>query len=500
MNGQIFPITGSPQTITLLALPANGNSQNVTVSFTDDPGCVASYTGVFTAPTSCCTELKILRVDPDNKRITLKNFGVCSIQTLNYILRSGTSETAVFGTSIVSGSNFLFGGDQVTIQWNAWTPDAMDGDLALFEPGSDTSTPSGMIDYVQWGAAGNPNEGLAVSAGLWGAGDFVNDIAPFDFIGGPGDFGVEFWDQIPPSCSILSITAGNQTPCDGGDYTQEIIVTYENQPSTGFLRVNGMNFPITGSPQTVTLNPMATGLPVNVIAQFTAELTCQLTETALFTSPEPCTDCSITAISAGIQIPCAGNPRVYTQEIIVEYSNAPAESSLIVNGSPYDISSSPQSITLLGIATDLPVEVTPSFSLDFNCSLTETALFTAPLPCASCSISGLSAGSQTPCDGADNTYTQEVIVSYSGAPASGTLQINGQSFPITGSPQTVTLTGLISDGSSVDVTASFSADPACSLSVSGLFVAAPACNCPADFNKDDQVTVADRLVVLAETA
>lgn len=53
--------------------------------------------------------------------------------------------------------------------------------------------------------------------------------------------------------------------------------------------------------------------------------------------------------------------------------------------------------------------------------------------------------------------------------------VNGQSFPITGRPQTVTLTGLPSDGNPVDVTASFSADPACPRTETALFAAPASC-------------------------
>ena len=58
-------------------------------------------------------------------------------------------------------------------------------------------------------------------------------------------------------------------------------------------------------------------------------------------------------------------------------------------------------------------------------------------PSIQCEIE-LIAGNQTPCDPSTNTYTQEVIVTYSNAPTTGTLDINGQSFPKSSSPQTIT--------------------------------------------------------------
>jgi hypothetical protein len=92
-----------------------------------------------------------------------------------------------------------------------------------------------------------------------------------------------------------------------------------------------------------------------------------------------------------------------------------------------------------------------------------------------CDISGITAGTQTDCDQLTNEYTQEITVSYSNAPASGNLVVNGQSFPITSSPQTVTLTSLTADGAGVDVTASFSDDASCLTTISNLFTAAADC-------------------------
>lgn len=102
--------------------------------------------------------------------------------------------------------------------------------------------------------------------------------------------------------------------------------------------------------------------------------------------------------------------------------------------------------------------------------------FSAGLPI--CRITGVSAGQQSVCDPQTNTYSQQVIVTFSNAPASGNLVVNGQSFAIGTSPQTVTLTGLTANAASVDVNASFSADNACSFSAPALFVAPADCTPP----------------------
>ncbi len=97
------------------------------------------------------------------------------------------------------------------------------------------------------------------------------------------------------------------------------------------------------------------------------------------------------------------------------------------------------------------------------------------MACASCSIDNLVAGVQTGCVTSNNTYTQEVIVTYSNPPSTGMLTVNGQNFAITTSPQTVVLTGLLSISNSVNVTASFTSDTGCTLTSNNLFTAPIPC-------------------------
>ncbi|NJL74739.1 MAG: hypothetical protein HC892_06585 [Saprospiraceae bacterium] len=48
---------------------------------------------------------------------------------------------------------------------------------------------------------------------------------------------------------------------------------------------------------------------------------------------------------------------------------------------------------------------------------------------STCTITNITAGTQTACNAANNTYTQQVTVTYSNPPASGNLVVNGQSLP-----------------------------------------------------------------------
>ncbi|MDA8979954.1 T9SS type A sorting domain-containing protein [Chitinophagales bacterium] len=196
-------------------------------------------------------------------------------------------------------------------------------------------------------------------------------------------------------------------------------------------------------------------------------------------SPQTVT-CAISDVSAGTQTVCNPANNTYTQQVIVTYANPPASGTLDVNGQSFAITSSPQTVTLTGLNADgQAVNVSAVFSADAACTYTENAVFTAPANCTPvCAITDLAPGNQTPCVNTTNLYTQEVIVTYSTAPTTGMLNVNGQMFAITGSPQTVTLTGLNSDGLSVDVIALFTANAACTYSENNVFTAPATCLCP----------------------
>ncbi len=127
-------------------------------------------------------------------------------------------------------------------------------------------------------------------------------------------------------------------------------------------------------------------------------------------------------------------------------------------------------MTIQGYPTS--VDIVTNIDQTTYSSCTKTVNF-PPLPV--CAVSGITAGTQTVCVPASNTYTQEVTVTYSNPPATGTLDVNGQSFAITSSPQTVVLVGLPADGNPVDVVAFFSDLASCNDTVTALFTAPPSC-------------------------
>lgn len=95
-----------------------------------------------------------------------------------------------------------------------------------------------------------------------------------------------------------------------------------------------------------------------------------------------------------------------------------------------------------------------------------------------CTIDNIQVGNQTACDPTNDTYSQELIITYSMAPSTGFINVNNQQFPITASPQSVVLTHLNADGLSVDVNVYFTEDVICQIDMPDLFTAPIGCSIP----------------------
>ncbi|MGB1216230.1 MAG: proprotein convertase P-domain-containing protein [Saprospiraceae bacterium] len=361
---------------------------------------------------------------------------------------------------------------------------------------------------------------------------------------------------IMTSCEITNMTAGVQSSCDpnSNTYSQEIVIEYIDPPSFSSVDVNGQVFPITSNPHTITLTGLAAnGNPVDVTATIVSDLFCTNSISSLFTAPDNCSvgGCNSpnTAINSNSTITdniiVSGTaPQIITDlNVIVEIDHtfsADLEITLISpSGTSVDlffdncggnddinIEFDDEGTTLVCAAPTtgiyIPDNALSAFdgeTLDGTWTLSvaddaggdqgtliEWCLIPTLVTPSSCNISSVTAGVQTPCDPSLTNYTQEIIVSYVDAPPSGTLDVNGQSFPIISSPQTVVLTGLTGDGGSVDVTAIFSDDLFCMSTVVGLFVAPTNCdpiptdNCGSYSNSPNTIinsnsTITDDIIV-----
>ena len=154
-------------------------------------------------------QIRIIHVDPSVDQITFENMGAVQENVGNKILCARFEYT--FGTiandaTVVSGNLIMNPGEMVTIEWSGLLNN-VSSDLGLYTSTAFTD-PSAMIDFMQYGASGIGREGIAVLAGLWAAGTFVENPGPFEFTGGATDFGVAFWmnsTSIDPVVRIVDV-------------------------------------------------------------------------------------------------------------------------------------------------------------------------------------------------------------------------------------------------------------------------------------------------------
>jgi len=96
---------------------------------------------------------------------------------------------------------------------------------------------------------------------------------------------------------------------------------------------------------------------------------------------------------------------------------------------------------------------------------------------ASCVINSVANLGIEDCDNNLGTYSRLLEIDYNGPPTTGTLDVNGSSFPITGSPQVVILANQPLDGNAVTVAAVFSDDQGCSLTKPNFYTNPFVCPC-----------------------
>ncbi|HHG83235.1 MAG TPA: hypothetical protein ENJ82_00670, partial [Bacteroidetes bacterium] len=523
INGQLFPITSSPQSVYLTGLASNGQPVNVSAFFTDSASCSRSETALFTAPIACSSVILFadsVQGAPASQVIVpvrVKQFNALigaqgsvqwntAIATFDTVFQYGLPgmNIANFGLAQVNAGRMSFSWDDNTLQ-GVTVPD------------------STIIFAIRYDVVGPQGGQTAI--------EFVNTPTTLEFtdhtfsiIGHsttPGEI------EIPiTGCVITNLQAGIQTACDPNTnaYTQEVTVEYVNTPASGSLQVNGQSFPITSSPQTVILTGLpSTGQAVAVSARFTADTTCVLSVPALFNAPSTCADFRIFADSVqgapatqvivpvrvenflslvSAQGSITWDTAVATFDTIFQYglpnlgpasfgiSNAPAGTlSFSWDDSTFTGVTVPDSSVIFGIRfnvvgtqgmqtpvsfvnTPTPLEFTNSAFVVIPHDTTSGEI---EIPITSCVVLDLTAGFQFPCDSASNSFGQEIIVTYANAPASGNLVVNGQAFPITSSPQVVILTGIPSNGQPVTVSAWFDADTTCIRTEVGLMTASAPC-------------------------
>ncbi|NJL74738.1 MAG: hypothetical protein HC892_06580 [Saprospiraceae bacterium] len=495
----------------MTGLVSNGSPVNVTANFSAQTNCTFTANALFTAPQSCqasspCTTY-------NNNTAVPIGAGPANTITSTINVPAGTGTISDVNITLVGThtyvSDLVFtlqspSGTIVTLIANQCTSEDN------FNIKLDDQAANALACPISAGNTQRPQNPLSVFNGQNPAGNWILTIADqaTDDGGQLSNWALEVCRQTT-GCSITNITAGTQTACvpASNTYTQQVTVTFSNPPASGNLVVNGQSFTIGTSPRTVTLTGLTSnGLPVNTTASFSALTTCSFTRTALFTAPQSCQSSTCTNYNNTTVVPISsGPPNAITSTINVPQGGTITDVNLTVVGTHTYVGD-------LSFSLRSPAGTTVNFIIsqctsadNFNIKLDDQAA--NPLACpinagntqrpqnpfsvfnnqnaagdwvltisddadqdggqltnwtleicraaSSCNITAITGGTQTACNPATNTYTKQVTVTYTGAPVTGTLVVNGQNFAIGTSPQTVTLTGLPSNGNPIDVVASF---------------------------------------------
>ncbi|MFN3343272.1 MAG: T9SS type B sorting domain-containing protein [Flavobacteriales bacterium] len=199
--------------------------------------------------------------------------------------------------------------------------------------------------------------------------------------------------------------------------------------------------------------------------------------------------CDMTGLTANPGA-CVAGPNTFTLTGTISVQNPPTTGTLtITNSCGGSQTLNPPFATSINYSIpNIPANgancsVTATFSADPTCTLTQN--FTAPSCATPCAFSAININIGA-CVAATNTYTASGSVSFTNAPASGTLTITSscggsQTFnaPFT-SPTNFSLAGINADGTpNCSITATFSAAPACTIT-SPIFTE-PTCPCNMDY-------------------
>ena len=177
-----------------------GGNWNRVLSFTEDTDVSVVCWNSCDACAAPAADVRITAVDPITGDITLTNIGDADQDISAWEVCNFPAYASATG---LGAPSILIAGASTTFTW-APVADA-DGELGLYTTGVNFGSSANIVDYLEWASTGHTRSSVAVTAGVWNTGDFVDGPAPYTFIGEAGDYGSEFWDVNNPTYNVTFV-------------------------------------------------------------------------------------------------------------------------------------------------------------------------------------------------------------------------------------------------------------------------------------------------------
>jgi hypothetical protein len=129
----------------------------------------------------------------ETDKLTFHNFSAWSYDVTGHIITVNTTQYMVGNLTVVTGTINTAAGTFLT--FSGITAGSSSGSVALWAPGTvfPNPSPANLVDFVQWGAAGQAYASVAIAAGLWSSGTFVNSSLPITRSNNYGSTGSSEW-------------------------------------------------------------------------------------------------------------------------------------------------------------------------------------------------------------------------------------------------------------------------------------------------------------------
>ncbi|NNK80047.1 MAG: hypothetical protein HKO93_01000, partial [Flavobacteriales bacterium] len=167
--------------------------------------------------------------------VELKNVGSTTIEVGTLWLCSFPTYTQIQNMTVVSGTTTMAPGDILVVSGHGYA--AADDELGLYTANSFGNS-ANIIDYVEWGSTGHARSSVAVAAGIWTTGDFVDNVggaASLEY-DGEGDASSDWAvsvvstegqenSNVDVPCDASAFAVGSQTICPGDTAVFQVVLT-----------------------------------------------------------------------------------------------------------------------------------------------------------------------------------------------------------------------------------------------------------------------------------